>query len=145
MKKTVILFLLITLTILSSCGRQEEIIEEKEEQMGNTFIQIRQEEAKKIMDNETGYAILDVREQDEYDASHIPGAILMPYTRAEELAADLLPNKDQQILVYCRTGRRSKIAAQTLADMGYSNIKEFGGILDWPYEVEYIQEKTREL
>jgi len=104
--------------------------------MANNYKKISQEEAKRIMDQETGYIILDVREQEEYDNKHIPGAILMPYESAEELAPKLLPDKKQQILVYCRSGRRSKIAAQTLADLGYTNIKEFGGIIDWPYETE---------
>ena len=94
------------------------------------------EEAKSIMDSQEGYIILDVREQEEYDQGHIPGAILIPYTQIEEAAADQLPEKDQLILVYCRSGRRSKIAADTLVQMGYTNIKEFGGIIDWPYEVE---------
>ena len=94
------------------------------------------EEAKEIMDTEEGYVILDVREQDEYDTGHISGAILIPYTQIEAKANEMLPDKDQLILVYCRSGRRSKIAAEALAELGYTNIKEFGGILDWPYEVE---------
>ena len=94
------------------------------------------EEAKRIMDSEDGYIILDVREQDEYDAGHIPGAILIPYTQIEAKASERLPDKAQLILVYCRSGRRSKIAAEALAELGYTNIKEFGGILDWPYEIE---------
>ena len=80
--------------------------------------------------------ILDVREQDEYDAGHIPEAILIPYTQIEEKANETLLDKDQLILVYCRSGRRSKIAAEALVELGYTNIKEFGGIIDWPYEVE---------
>ncbi|MDY2558374.1 MAG: rhodanese-like domain-containing protein [Candidatus Faecousia sp.] len=93
------------------------------------------EEAKKLMDSEEGCIILDVRTREEYDQGHIPGAILIPDTEIEAKAADLLPDKDQLILVYCRSGRRSKLAAQSLADLGYTNIREFGGILDWPYEV----------
>ena len=93
------------------------------------------EEAKKIMDSEEGCIILDVRSREEYDQGHIPGAILIPNTEIEAKAADLLPDKGQLILVYCRSGRRSKLAAQSLADLGYTNIREFGGILDWPYEV----------
>ena len=88
------------------------------------------------MDTEEGYIILDAREQDEYDAGHIPGAILIPYTQIEAKASEMLADKDQLILVYCRSGRRSKIAAEALVEMGYTNIKEFGGILDWPYETE---------
>ena len=94
------------------------------------------EEAKEIMDTEEGYVILDVREQDEYDAGHISGAILIPYTQIEAKANEMLTDKDQLILVYCRSGRRSKLAAEALVELGYTNIKEFGGILDWPYEVE---------
>ena len=93
------------------------------------------EEARKLMDSEKDRIILDVRSREEYDQGHIPGAILIPDTEIEAKAADLLPDKDQLILVYCRSGRRSKLAAQSLADLGYTNIREFGGILDWPYEV----------
>lgn len=94
------------------------------------------EEAKEIMDNYENYIILDVRAQEEYDESHIPGAIVIPHTEIEERAEDELTDKDQLILVYCRSGRRSKIAAEALVDLGYTNIMEFGGIIDWPYETE---------
>ena len=94
------------------------------------------EEAKKLMDTEEGYVILDVRTQAEYEQKHIPGAILIPDYEIEALALEKLPDKDQLILVYCRSGRRSKNAAQILADLGYTNIKEFGGIIDWSYETE---------
>lgn len=100
------------------------------------YKQITAEEAKKIMDSDEDFVILDAREQDEYDSGHIPGAILIPYTEVENKAESMLPDKDKQILVYCRSGRRSKIAAESLAKLGYTNIKEFGGIIDWPYEVE---------
>ena len=94
------------------------------------------EEAKAIMDREEGYIILDVREQEEYNQGHIPGAILIPYTEIKAKAETVLTDKDQLILVYCRSGRRSKIAAEALVELGYTNIKEFGGIIDWPYDVE---------
>ena len=94
------------------------------------------EEAKQIMDSEEDYIILDVRTQDEFDESRIPGAILIPHDEITEKAEDLLTDKDQLILVYCRSGRRSKLAAEALVELGYTNIKEFGGIIDWPYEVE---------
>ena len=100
------------------------------------YLNISAQEAKEIMDTETGYVILDVREQDEYDQGHIPGAVLLPYESVDELAEEMLPDKDQMILVYCRSGRRSKIAAEALVELGYTNIREFGGIIDWPYEVE---------
>ena len=94
------------------------------------------EEAKEIMDTEEGYIILDVRTQEEYDQGHIPGAILIPDTEIETKAEEVLTDKDQLILVYCRSGRRSKIAAEALVELGYTNIKEFGGIIEWPYETE---------
>ena len=128
MKKLV--FLLLAVMLLTACGQ------DKENDQGAVYVNITAEEAKEIMDTEEGYVILDVREQDEYDAGHISGAILIPYTQIEAKANEMLPDKDQLILVYCRSGRRSKIAAEALAELGYTNIKEFGGILDWPYEVE---------
>ena len=128
MKK--LIFLLLAVMLLTACGQDTE------KDRGAVYVNITAEEAKQIMDTEEGYRILDVREQDEYDAGHIPGAILIHYTQIQEKANEMLPDKDQLILVYCRSGRRSKIAAEALAELGYTNIKEFGGIIDWPYEVE---------
>ncbi len=100
-----------------------------------SYEQISQDEAKKIMDSEADCVIIDAREEYEYDEGHINGAIVIPYTEIEARAGDLIPDREQLILVYCRSGRRSKIAAQSLADMGYTNVKEFGGIIDWQYEI----------
>ena len=100
------------------------------------YEQITPEEAKKIMDSGEEHIILDTREQNEFDGGHIPGAILIPYTEIENKAEEMMPDKDKLILVYCRSGRRSKIASESLAKLGYTNVKEFGGIIDWPYEVE---------
>ena len=94
------------------------------------------EEAKQIMDTEEGYIILDARTQEENDEGHIPGAIVISHEEIAEKAEGVLTDKEQLILVYCRSGRRSKLAAEVLLELGYTNIKEFGGILDWPYEVE---------
>ena len=99
-----------------------------------TYEQISGVEAKVLMDSESGYIILDVREQYEYDEGHISGAILIPYGEIADRAEKELPDKDQLILVYCRSGRRSKIAAEELVKLGYTNVKEFGGIIDWEYE-----------
>ena len=99
------------------------------------YEQITPNEAKNIMDSDKEYIILDTREQYEFDEGHIPGAILIPYTEIESKAESMLPDKDKLILVYCRSGRRSKIAADSLSALGYTNVKEFGGIIDWPYEV----------
>ena len=100
-----------------------------------THEQISGAEAKALMDNESGYIILDAREQYEYDEGHIPGAILIPYDKIADCTEKELPDKDQLILVYCRSGRRSKIAAEELVKLGYTNVKEFGGIIDWEYEI----------
>jgi len=138
-----IALLLSFLLALSICGCQkadeENAASTEVAETENSYEQIGPEEAKRLMDTEDGYIILDVREQDEFDEQHIPGAILMPYTKAEELAPELLPSKSQLILIYCRSGRRSKIAAEALANMGYTNIKEFGGIIDWPYETDTLK------
>ena len=93
------------------------------------------QEAKEIMDSGVDHIILDVREQDEYDAGHIPDAILLPYTQIEQKVEDVILDKNALVLVYCRSGRRSKIASETLSALGYTNVKEFGGINDWPYEI----------
>ena len=95
-----------------------------------------QEEAKEMMDTQE-VIILDVREQDEYDSGHIPGAVLLPVgTIDEDTAAEVIPEKDSTVLVYCRSGNRSKTASSALAELGYTNIYEFGGINTWPYETE---------
>ena len=96
---------------------------------------ISQETAKEIMDTKE-CIILDVRTPEEFAEGHIPGAILIPDYEITEKASNILTDKDALILVYCRSGRRSKNAANQLVDMGYTNIKEFGGIIDWPYEIE---------
>lgn len=93
-------------------------------------------QAKEIMDSQEGYIILDTRTQEEYDEAHIPNAILIPHDEIMQKAEGVLTDKDQLILVYCRSGRRSKLAAKDLQKLGYTNIKEFGGIIDWPYETE---------
>ena len=100
-----------------------------------TYEQINGAEAKALMDSESGYIIIDARTQSEYDEGHIPGAILIPEYEIADRAKKELPDKDQLILVYCRSGRRSKIAAEGLVKLGYTNVKEFGGIIDWEYEI----------
>ena len=101
-----------------------------------SYVSITAEEAKEIMDTESGYVILDVRTEEEFSEGHIPGAILIPDYEIGEKAQEVLKEKDRMILVYCRSGRRSKLAADALAKLGYTNIKEFGGIIDWPYDIE---------
>ena len=99
----------------------------------SAYEQITPAEAKAIMDSREGYIILDVRTPEEFATGHIAGAILIPDYEIGEKAESILTDKDQLILVYCRSGRRSKNAASELATLGYTNIKEFGGIIDWEY------------
>ncbi len=99
------------------------------------FKQISQEEAKQMMDSREDIIILDVRRADEYAEGHIPGAINVANESIGSAEIAELPDKSQTILVYCRSGRRSKEAAAKLVALGYSDICEFGGIIDWPYEI----------
>lgn len=96
-----------------------------------SYHQIAQEEAKEMMTKNDGHVIVDVRRQDEYDEGHIPGAVLIPNESITDKQPEQLPDLNQVILIYCRSGRRSKEASQKLADMGYTNIYEFGGINTW--------------
>ena len=128
MKKLIFLFL--SVMMLTACGQ------DKENDQGAVYVNITAEEAELIMESEESYIILDVRTREEYEQGHIPGAILIPDTEIEAKAEEALTGKDQLILVYCRSGRRSKLAAEALVELGYTNIREFGGIIDWPYEVE---------
>lgn len=125
MKKTLIILFFLLLAVLTACSPQKA-----------SFETITGEQAKEIMETETEFVLLDVREQSEFDEGHIAGAVLLPY---EEITADkaaaCLPNKNRLILVYCRSGRRSAIAAETLAGLGYANVKDFGGIIDWKYDI----------
>ena len=147
MKKALCIISVLLCILLTACGDDSSIgiiggadgptsiiVAEKGEKA--MYEQITAEEAKKIMDSGEEHIVLDTREQDEFDSGHIPGAILIPYTEIENKAEEMMPDKDKLILVYCRSGRRSKIAAESLAKLGYTNVKEFGGIIDWPYEVE---------
>ena len=99
-----------------------------------TYEQITAEQAKTIMDTEKGYVIIDARTEDEFAEGHIENAILIPEYEIKDRAEKELPDKEQLILVYCRSGRRSKIASEELVKLGYTNVKEFGGIIDWPYK-----------
>lgn len=110
----------------------DEKKETKREEPDMSYQQITVQEAKKIMDEEADICILDVRTQEEYDSGHIKESICLPNEEIVEEPEEL-PDKKQKILVYCRSGNRSRQAAQKLADMGYENVLEFGGILDWPY------------
>ena len=101
----------------------------------NTYRQISMDEAVAMMAEETGYIILDVRRADEFATGHIPGAINVANESIGTDEIPELPDKNQLIMVYCRSGRRSKEAAEKLVKLGYTNIVEFGGILDWKGEI----------
>ena len=129
MIKRILPLLLIMLFVLSGCASV------KEEQNKAGYKQISQEEAKEMMGRDDGHVIVDVRRQDEYDTGHIPGAILIPNESIGHGAPEALPDYDQVILIYCRSGNRSKQASEKLAAMGYTNIYEFGGINTWTGEI----------
>ena len=125
-KKITLSFLIITslTAVFAGCSDKE-----------GGYQSVSAQEAKKLMDESEGYIILDVRTKEEFDSGHIKGATLIPDDQIGKLAEIMLRDKDQLIFVYCRSGRRSKNASAELASMGYSNIIEFGGIIEWPYEV----------
>ena len=126
--KGLIIMLLISLSLfgMTACDRENG--------KASTYEQITAEQAKTIMDTEKDYVIIDARTEDEFAEGHIENAILIPEYEIANRAEKELPDKEQLILVYCRSGRRSKIASEELVNLGYTNVKEFGGIIDWPYE-----------
>ncbi len=121
------------LLLLTGCGSGGQIMDG--DGMVNSYQQISQDEAKEMMRRDDGHVIVDVRRQEEYDAGHIPGAILIPNEEIGDTQPEALPDLDQVILIYCRSGNRSKQAAQKLFDMGYTHIYEFGGIITWDGEI----------
>lgn len=125
--KQILILVLVMAFLLTGCGGTK---------VKKTYQQITQEEAKNMMDRQEDVIILDVREQDEFDAGHISGAVLLSVGAISvDTAAAVIPELDSVVLVYCRSGNRSKTASTALAELGYSNIYEFGGINTWPYEV----------
>ena len=133
MKKNLILVFTLLLVFTTGCSAFGPAADT--EKSSPAFRQISQEEAKEMMAKDDGHVVVDVRRQDEYDAGHIPGAILVPNESIGCDSPEALPDYDQIILIYCRTGNRSRQAAQKLASMGYTNIYEFGGITTWTGDV----------
>ncbi len=130
MKKVLVALLAMSVVAFCGCGGSASV------SSGHAaYRHISSDEAQKLMETESGYIILDVRTQREYEEGHIPKAVCIPNESIDKGPPSLLPDKGQEIFVYCRSGRRSKEAAQKLADMGYTNIVEFGGIIDWHGEV----------
>ena len=125
MKKTILaILILFMIAIMTGCRNTEQI----------TYKQISQEEAAEMMSKDDGHVIVDVRRMDEYIEGHIPGAICIPNENIDQEKPEKLPDLNQIILVYCRSGNRSKQAAEKLAAMGYRNVYEFGGIITWTGE-----------
>ena len=129
MKKMICICLAVLLCLTGFAGCVQE-----EKNMENTYQQITAQEAKTIMETEKDYIIIDARTEEEFAAGHIANAILIPEYEIAARAEAELPDKEALILVYCRSGRRSKIASEELVKLGYTNVKEFGGIINWPYE-----------
>ena len=129
MKYLLLLMLAVLLFVLTGCVFAKKAKNKAE------YTRISQEEAKEMMARDDGHVIVDVRRQDEYDAGHIPGAILIPNETIGSDAPEALPDYDQIILVYCRSGNRSKQASEKLAVIGYKNVYEFGGINSWTGEI----------
>ena len=126
MKK--LFLLLLSLMLVSGCAASHS--------EAGSYRQIDMTQAVSLMDTEKNYIILDVRTPEEFADKHIPGAINIPNESISDSDIPELPDKGQLILVYCRSGNRSKQASSKLAALGYTNIKEFGGIIDWPGEIE---------
>ena len=126
--KGLIIMLLISLSLfgMAACQGEENTA---------TYQQITPQEAKTIMDTKNDYVIIDARTTEEFAEGHIKDAVLIPEYEIAERAEKELPDKNALILVYCRSGRRSKIASEELVRLGYTNVKEFGGIIDWPYDI----------
>lgn len=131
--KHILPIVLCVLIVLSGCSSVKET-DTKKNGTAPAYTQISQEEAKEMMARDDGHVIVDVRRQDEYDAGHIPEAILIPNESIGCDSPEALPDYDQIILIYCRSGNRSKQASEKLAAMGYKNIYEFGGINTWTGE-----------
>ena len=126
--------------LLTACGNAPSSPAASQQEISAASVsagyhQITQEKAKEMMKSDDGHIIVDVRRQDEYDSGHIPGAVLIPNESIGTEMPEGLHDKEQVILVYCRSGRRSKEASGKLADMGYVNVYEFGGIIDWTGEI----------
>lgn len=113
---------------------QAPVVQESTNNVGSS-VKISAEEAKGIMESESDFIILDVRNKDEYDEGHIKNAVLLPVDNIEREAGPVIGGKDKTILVYCRSGNRSGMAAAKLVSLGYTDVRDFGGINNWPYEI----------
>ena len=136
MTKIRLVIALLAVLILSSCTSNNSGTTGTSSAEKSGYTQITASEAMKMMEEESDYTIVDVRRADEFASGHIPGAINVPNETISEEADQSLPDKDKLLFVYCRSGNRSKQASQVLADLGYTKVYEFGGIIDWPGAIE---------
>jgi len=136
MKISLLICSLFTIFALGSCTNKlaAEPIAETNGGQEAVYRKLNAAEAKQMMDGGGDFILLDVRTDEEFVEKRIVGAVLIPDYEITERALAELPDKDARILVYCRSGRRSALAAQDLLDLGYTNVYDFGGIIDWPYE-----------
>ncbi len=138
-RKGIIALLLLVISLVTGCAKNDTPPKSSQAEPSQTtsgvYHKISAEEAYHMMKDTGKYILLDVRTKDEYDQSHIDGAVLIPDNEIAAKAGEQLPDRSAVILVYCRSGRRSAGAAQQLIDMGYTNVYDFGGIIDWPYDL----------
>ena len=144
-RKQIALLLAAVIFLLTGCSLSGQVMDGEDMFRPAAYTQISQEEARERMDRDDGHIIVDVRQQDEYDAGHIPGAILIPNESIGTEPLKELPDLNQIILIYCRSGNRSKQAAEKLAAMGYTNVYEFGGISTWTGEIVTNEEEESEV
>ena len=134
MKKIILILLCVIFILCSFSCEKNTSINTSENSSEAVYHKISAEEAKKMMDSTQNYILLDVRTESEYKDKHIDGAILIPDYEIKDRAESELPDKNAVIFVYCRSGNRSRSAANALVNMGYTNIYDIGGIIDWPYD-----------
>ena len=132
MRKVFMIFIII-LIMFTGCERGDSM---KNTEKQPDFRQISMQEGMELMENDSDYIILDVRRTDEFEEGHIPGAVNIPNETIGTEEIEQLPDKNQTIYVYCRSGNRSKQASKKLAELGYTNVVEFGGIIDYSGEIE---------
>ncbi len=134
MKKRILVFIFILM--IAGCARTEDKKPAADAEKPASFYSISQEEAKEMMAKDDGHVIVDVRREDEYASGHIPGAVLIPNETIGTERPEALPDTDQIILVYCRSGNRSRQAAEKLFSLGYTRVYDFGGIMTWTGDIE---------
>lgn len=138
MKWSIFIVLIVMMFIVGCAKKEPDNITYGENQISGEdegYINISAEKAKEMIDKGEYGVILDVRSLEEYNEGHIEDAILLPVSEIKEKVEAIIPDKDEVILLYCRSGRRSAAAAKDLIEMGYDNVYDFGGIIDWPYEI----------